>query len=266
MKTKGIILAGGEGTRLYPTTKVVSKQLLPVYNKPMIYYPISVLMLAGIKDILIITTPDDQPLFKKLLEDGAQWGINLEYIIQDHPKGIAEAFILGENFIGKDNVSLILGDNIFFGNGLIELLRCAVNRINGATIFGYKVDDPQKYGVVEFKESIGNHKVISIEEKPNIPKSKYAITGLYFYDNYVIDIAKNIEPSNRGELEITDINKVYMNQKTLYLEILGRGYTWFDTGSHNDLLDASNYVSTIEKRQGQKIADLEEISKSLNYK
>lgn len=264
-KYKGIILAGGAGTRLYPITKVVSKQLLPVYNKPMIYYPLSVLMLAGIREILIITTPEDKNLFERLLRSGDQWGIKIEYTIQNKPKGLADAFIIGENFIGNDRVALILGDNIFFGHGLTEVLQNAVKRKGEATIFGYHVDDPCRYGIAEFEETEKGLKVISVEEKPKIPKSPYAIVGLYFYDNSVIDIAKNLEPSDRGELEITDINKMYLEMGCLYLELLGRGMAWLDTGTYDALLDASNFIATIEKRQGQQIADLDEIARNLEY-
>ena len=259
---KGIILAGGLGTRLYPTTRCISKQLIPVYDKPMIYYPLSVLMLAGIREILIITTPKNVGKFEELLGDGSEWGINLKYKIQPSPDGLAQAFILGEEFIGDSPVCLILGDNIFFGQGFPQMLKNAAALKDGAIIFGHQVNDPKRFGIVEFNES---QDVINIEEKPNKPKSNYAVTGLYFYDNKVIDIAKNIKKSHRNELEITDVNQKYLKKKKIKVELLGRGFTWLDAGTHDSLVEAAQLVQTIERRQGFKIACLEEIAYKEGY-
>ncbi|MDD3149724.1 MAG: glucose-1-phosphate thymidylyltransferase RfbA [Candidatus Gastranaerophilales bacterium] len=259
---KGIILAGGSGTRLYPVTKSVCKQLLPIYDKPLIYYPLSVLMLAGIKDILIISTPNDTPIFKNLLGNGEDLGLNLSYKVQPKPEGLAQAFILGEEFIAGDNIALILGDNIFYGQGFSQMLKNTIKNNTGATVFGYKVKDPQRFGVVEFDE---NQKVISIEEKPKEPKSNYAITGLYFYDKNVVEYAKNLKPSPRGELEITDLNNIYLKKGLLQAEFFGRGFAWLDTGTFDSMMQASQYIEAIEKNQGIKVACIEEIAYTMNF-
>ncbi|WP_034993018.1 glucose-1-phosphate thymidylyltransferase RfbA [Liquorilactobacillus vini] len=259
---KGIIFAGGSGTRLYPITRGISKQLIPVYDKPMIYYPLSTLMLAGIRDILLISTPEYTPLFEKLLGDGSDFGINLSYAIQAQPNGLAEAFIVGREFIGQDSVCLILGDNIYYGSGLSKMLQSAAQQKSGATVFGYHVNDPERFGVVEFDEQ---QHAISLEEKPTNPKSNYAVTGLYFYDNRVVDYAANLKPSARGELEITDLNKIYLKNKELNVKLMGRGYAWLDTGTHDSMLEAASFIATIEKRQNLKVACLEEIAYRMGY-